>query len=1005
MPRRPDAPRWTGPGLALLLAWPLTLQAAGPDDVRLFREKVAPVLEKRCVSCHGAETAKGNFSLATAAALLKGGDAGAAVVPGKPDDSPLVEAVTGDPPAMPKKGERLTAAEVADLRAWVEHGATWPAGLTLRDRRFEGQSWWAFQPLTRPPVPAVPQKYQDRARNPIDAFVLDGLESQGLTPSPEADRRTLIRRLTLDLHGLPPSPGEVEAFVADPSPDAYERLVDRLLASPRYGERLARHWLDVVHYGDTHGYDKDKRRDNAWPYRDYVIRALNTDTPYGKFARQQIAGDVLDPGDPDGVIATGFVAAGPWDFVGHVELREGTVDKAKARLNDRDDMVVNVITTFDSMTVGCARCHDHKFDPIPQTDYYRLQAVFAGVDRGDRPYSSPALDAERRRLMESRDELNDRYQKARDRINAVTSPEIARLDETIEDIERQLGDKPRPTSASSPTNGYHSSIHPTPDAFAWVQVDLGASVPVDEIRLIPARPTDFPDNAGFGFPVKYKVEISDDPTFAKAETVDEGARPDYLNADDEPYVCRPGGRPARYVRVSASRLWKRTDDFVFALAELEVMTHGANVARGKPVAALDSIEAGRWSRTALVDGFDSRSARPDPTDALDARRVELRFQQARAERERARLADALVSPSLKAEAESLAAERKAVEDKLAGLKPAGLVYGLLPHAPRPIQVLRRGDVEQPGPAVGPGALACLPGLEPVFTSASSEDEGARRAALADWVASPKNMLTWRSIVNRLWHVHFGRGIVDSPGDFGRNGSKPTHPALLDWLAVELLENGQSLKHLHRLIVTSAAYRQVSHADPARDAKDADNRWLWRQNRRRLDAESVRDAVLAVTGTLDGTMYGPGFDLFRFKDDHSPIYDHTAPGAADNPKVRRRTVYRFTVRSVPNPFLECLDAADPNINTPVRSTTITALQALALLNDAFVLSQSREFAGRLENEGQGADLASMVETAYRLALGRPPRPDEKAALAAFAAKFGLAGACRVLLNTNEFMFVD
>jgi hypothetical protein len=286
---------------------------------------------------------------------------------------------------------------------------------------------------------------------------------------------------------------------------------------------------------------------------------------------------------------------------------------------------------------------------------------------------------------------------------------------------------------------------------------------------------------------------------------------------------------------------------------------------------------------------------------------------------------------------------------------------------------------------------------------SEANEGARRAALADWIASVDNVLTWRSIANRVWQFHFGRGLVDMPSDFGRNGSKPTHPTLLDWLAAEVRDNGGSLKALHRVIVTSATYRQSSRGDRTAETLDADNRLYWRMNRRRLDAECVRDAVLAVSGTLDNRMGGPGFDLFRFKDDHSPIYDHTAPGASDNPAVRRRTVYRFIVRSVPNPFLECLDCADPNINTPVRSTTITALQALALLNDEFILSQSREFAKRLE--GYEGKLERQIAAAYELALGRPPRPEERDALAAHARKYGLLAACRVLINTNEFMFVD
>jgi hypothetical protein len=372
-------------GLAAWLAsaWSLCASAAdGPS----FRDQVAPIFETRCIHCHGGASPKGNLSLTTASGALEGGDGGPAVVPGKPEESLLLEMIGGDPPEMPRKEQPLSRQEVAVIRRWIEQGADWPRGLVLHDRQFRGQSWWAFQPLHRPNVPAV--HTAGWARTPIDLFILAALEHHGLAPAPEADGRTLLRRLSFDLIGLPPTPREVERFVRDERPGAYDALVDRLLASPHYGERWGRHWLDVVHYGDTHGYDKDKRRNNAWPYRDYVVAALNADLPYGRLIREQIAGDVLWPGDPRGVIATGFIAAGPWDFVGHVELREGALDKLKTRVLDRDDMVSSTMSTFVSMTVHCARCHDHKFDPISQTDYYRLQAVFAGVDRGDRPYAT-----------------------------------------------------------------------------------------------------------------------------------------------------------------------------------------------------------------------------------------------------------------------------------------------------------------------------------------------------------------------------------------------------------------------------------------------------------------------------------------------------------------------------------------------------------------------------------------------------------------------------------------
>jgi cytochrome c553 len=990
-----------GTALIALIGFATPAQSSEPDN-RLFREKVAPVLETRCVRCHGDTASKGDLNLTTLANLFKGGKSGPAVVPRKPDESVLLDKITGNPPEMPLKEKPLSEDEVAGIRNWIEDGAEWPRQVVLKNRQIEGQRWWAFEPILRPLAPRV--KNGSWALTPIDTFILSELEKRGLSPSPRADRRTLIRRLSFDLLGLPPTPEEIDDFVADPSPDAYESLVDRLLASPHYGERWGRHWLDIVHYGDTHGYDKDKRRDHAWPYRDYVIGSLNTDVPYGRFIREQVAGDVIWPGEPRGFIATGFIAAGPWDFVGHVELREGTVDKLKTRVLDRDDMVSSTIATFVSMTAHCARCHDHKFDPIPQTDYYRLQAVFAGVDRGDRSYQNREQSVRRLALEARRATVLEQARQVKRKIEALSSPAVVELDEQIQSLRRQLRDVPAITSPqASPTNGYHSAIYPKPDATVWVQVDLGDSIAIDEIALVPARPTDFPDTPGFGFPPRFRVEISNEPSFNAAVEVADESRPDYLGHDDEPYVVRPGGRSARFVRVTATRLWKRLHDYVFALGELEVISGGVNRARKATVSALDSIEAGRWGRNHLVDGFDSRHALLDSAAPASRSRREIRYRIVEAERERQRLADLLVDPTLRRERDTTAAELKEIENQIQSLPSGDMVFTAVPHAPRPIAVLRRGDVEQPGETVGPGSLACLPDLPARFVLARPDDEGTRRAALAEWLASPRNVLTWRSIVNRVWQYHFGRGIVETPNDFGRNGARPTHPELLDWLAVELRDHGQSLKALHRLIVCSAVYRQSSRGTPQFEAIDAENRFLWRQNCRRLDAEAIRDGVLAVSGTLDQRMGGPGFELFYFKDDHSPVYDHSAPDKVDNPQVRRRSVYRFIVRSVPNPFMEALDCADPNLNTPVRSQTLTALQALALWNDLFVTRQAREFARRLE-DSQGDPRARLI-AAFRSALGRDPRGGEVDALGAYAARFGLAHACRLLWNTNEFIFID
>jgi hypothetical protein len=986
----------------LILAGHRPLHAA-----EFFADHVAPIFRQRCVQCHNALKTKGGLDLTTRDAMLKGGEKGPVVVPGSASKSRILEMISGDTPRMPKQGAKLTPEELANLKKWIDDGAVWPESVRLTDaeQRRAGPDWWSLQPLKQPAVPAVKDKAWPG--NELDAFILAALEAKGLKPSPPAERATLLRRVTFDLHGLPPTPEEIDAFVNDSTADAYEKVIDRLLASPRYGERWGRHWLDVVHYGDTHGYDKDKPRPHAWRYRDYGIKSFNDDKQYSRFIKEQLAGDVLFPTDREGIIATGFIAAGPWDFVGHVELREGTVDKEKTRLLDRDDMVSSTVGTFLSLTAHCARCHDHKFDPIPQKDYYRLQAVFAGVDRGDRPFADKAHLEKREQLNKRQAELVAERDGLLKKAAAVSSPVLTRLDGELKTLREQFAKTPKPETKPSPTNGYHSAVSATANVEKWVQIDLGKSLPIEIIRLIPARPTDFPDAPGFGFPARFKVAVSDDPTFEKADIVADHSKTDFPNPGDQAFVIQPIKQTARYLRVTANRLWLRTNDYVFALAEVQVDSEGKNLALGAKVSSMDSIEAGRWSTRNLVDGFDSRQSLPDRSDpkiaALMKERDELTTKIQKTEKHRQVEADSLIDSATRRELAKTSTDLDGVTKELQALTLPDMVYAATPHAPRPIHVLRRGDVEQPRDLVQAGGLACIPGVNADFKSVKPDDEGTRRAALANWIADPKNPLTWRSIANRVWHYHFGKGIVDTPNDFGWNGARPTHPELLDWIAIYVRDSGGSLKKLHRLILLSNTYRQAStfNADAAK--LDADNRYLWRMNRQRLDAEEIRDAVLAVSGQLNLKMGGPGFELFRFKDDHSPVYDHDDLAKINDPATFRRTVYRFTVRSVPNPFLECLDSADPNLTTPVRNSTLTALQALALLNDPFMVKQAEYWAERLKKSND--DPAKQIGAAYRCAFGRSPTAEETQALVEYASKRKLSSACRLLLNANEFVFVD
>ena len=994
-----------------------------------FARDVLPILTERCIACHGPDKQKSGYRLDTRDAALKGGDSGdAAIIPGKSADSPLIHFVAGldaDKLMPPKKSEkpRLTAEEIGTLRAWIDQGAVWPGDASVAKR--DPLDWWSLKPIVPPAVPASNADNPVRSAtssadrivritNPIDAFIRAKLAEKNLTPSPKADPRTLCRRLYFDLIGLPPTPEEIEAFVqsAIRNPQsAFESLVDKLLASPRHGERWARHWLDVVHYGDTHGYDKDKQRPNAWPYRDYVIRAFNEDKPYARFVQEQVAGDVMFPGTRDGIEALGFIAAGPWDYIGHAEVPETKTDGKIARHLDRDDMVANTIGTFCSATIHCAQCHNHKFDPIPQEDYYSLQAVFAAVDRTDRKYyRDDAVNARFAELTLQQRDADAALASVEDPLRKKAGEQFTALTRRIEGASKAAAQK---LGNTSPDFGYHSAISPKQDATKWVQVDLGASVTIDHITLLPCYDDFAAIGAGFGFPVRFKVEASDDPEFKSNVTLlwrkhDATFMADFANPGLAPFTtggAKDDGIAGRYVRVTATKIAPRKDDFIFALAELQVFdAEGKNLAQGKPVTALDSIEAPpRWRKTNLTDGIAPVAQSPDERRKLTEERETLLLSFADDATKTKRAALLTESQHLAAELKKLPAPNVVFAGGIHTGTGSFTGTGANGGKPRPIFLLARGQVTQPGKELGAGTLSALTFAPARFSVAPYAPEGERRAALARWITDPQNPLTWRSIVNRVWQYHFGRGLVETPNDFGRNGGLPTHPELLDWLAADFRDSGGSLKRLHKQIVMSATWRQASASNPAAEKLDANNALLWRQNRRKLEAEAVRDSVLAVSGKLDLTAGGPGWQDFVIEHpEHSPHYEYNLANPED-PRAWRRSIYRFIVRSQTQPWMTSLDCADPSIRVDKRNESLSALQALALLNNGFMLTQSRHFAERVQREAP--DLAAQIERAHQLALGRTSTPAERERLIAFAKANGLPNLCRVLLNLNEFTFVD
>ncbi len=963
----------------------------------LFESKVASILERRCVSCHNDGDHEGQLSLQSEDALRRGGESGSVIDLDDPLASSLLDYVSGDDPEMPKDAEPLSAEEVSAIREWIVAGAKWSGTQRLADKSLADTNWWSLRPLSRPAMPSIDDIPHSQATTPIDLIILAKLQANGLSMSGQADRRTLARRLYFDLLGLPPTPAEIAAFVEDDSPQAYEQLVDRLLASPQYGERWARHWLDVVKYADTCGYDKDKLRPNAWPYRDYIIRSFNEDKQYERFVQEQIAGDVLFPGEPDGILGLGFLAAGPWDFIGHVEVPESKLDGKEARHIDRDEMVSNTLNTFNSVTIQCCRCHNHKFDPFTQKHYYSLQSVFAAVDRAERPYDlDPLVEQQRRELDESLKASKAALATLDAALKQEGGEELASVEKRIAELKANAKDK-------HPAFGYHSNIDSDRNREKWVELDLGREVEIRKVVLHPCHDEFAGIGAGFGFPVR--LVISAGPI-----TLDDQRSSDLPSPGLAPHEVEVDQVTARFLRITATKLAERKDDFIFALAEVEVRDEkGTNVALHAEVTALDSIEAPvRWAKSNLTDGIWAQAGDPGAIQELAA-----------ATRQQSDILARINTPERTAGRENLDAQIADTAKQLAALPPGRMVYAAATHfapqgnfqptmgTPRPVRLLHRGNVNSPREEVAPGTLPILDSIGPEFALPTEHSEGDRRAALARWITHHDHPLTWRSIVNRIWQYHFGAGIVDSPNDFGRMGQLPSHAELLDWLAVELRDNGQSIKELQRLIVTSAVYRQTSSATDAAAnvavAADSGNRLLWRMNRRRIEAEEIRDAILSVSGCLSTAMGGPGYYLFVLeKPEHSPHYEYHLFDPEDRAS-HRRSVYRFIARSQPDPFMTTLDCADSSQSTPLRNETLTSLQALSLLNNQFNLVMSRHFAQRLANER--VTLPEQIELAMQLVAGRLPTTSEREQLESYAETHGIENLCRVLFNLSEFVYLD
>ena len=955
-----------------------------------FASQIVPILQQHCVRCHSDSNAKGGLSLATFGDL----ESQSLIDVADPDASRLMELVTpqaGQQAEMPKEGTALAAEEVGLLRRWIAEGASWPADVVVREKSKADASWWSLQPLA-----AVQPPDRDEP-NPIDRFVFARLAANGLHPAEPADRPALARRLAFDVTGLPPSPDEVQEFVQDVDPLAYERLVDRLLDSKAYGERMARHWLDIAHYADTHGFERDQRRDHAWHYRDYVIRSFNENKPYNQFLREQIAGDVIAPDNPDSVIATGFLAAGPWDFVGQVETRSAMLRRA-ARSLDLDDMVTQVMTATVGMTVNCARCHDHKLDPISQSEYYELTAVFAGLKRGDRVVSESSLEHYETEKTRLQGEIAD----ATTRLGQLRGEPFDLADlvgggNGFSSGERGLGIDVRSGRPQERRLGDLDDIRPGKFVpVAWPAID-GVFVPMaGETRISSAGhvATGLPANGGKAWDAIRNGPVNNQ--FSTRLGPIDYASPGHsmigLHANAGiTFDLRAIREMAKTdLPITFSTVVGYGGELRAPSAEFRILVDGDLRAEGKigrEDASAVEFEIGTESRFLTLISTDGGNGYGH--DQISFGDPWLTAQRPESE-----------TAESQAMAETLRNELQQLQTALSALAPPSVFYGTTAEKPEPVHILVRGNPETPGDPVNPGTLRFAGDAVTFGDSAMPESE--RRLALADWITAPNNPLTARVIVNRLWQWHFGRGIVATPSDFGYGGQPPSHPDLLDWLAAELIRENWNLKSIHRLILTSQTYQMTSRVAAPRRATqiDSDNRLLWRMNSRRLEAEAIRDAVLAVTGNLNREMGGPGYRDFEYEEAYAPIYKYKT---ADTPDLWRRSVYRFVVRTTPQPFLATLDCPDPANLTPTRNVTTTALQSLAMFNNDFMLKQSQHFANRLTKES--AHLEDRIDLAFRLAFSRSASPEEIEACQALVDRQGLMHLCRVLLNANEFVNVD
>ena len=1045
-----------------------------------YDKEVQPLLQERCLGCHGEKKQKGKLRLDLLSNLLSGGESGEpALVRGNSSESHLVKLVAGLDPelVMPPRGKRLSAGEIGLLRAWIDQGAKMPE----QEEKTEAVKLdhWAFKPLAS----IAPEK-KDGAwgKNPVDSFIRARLEERGIGPSPRADRSSLIRRLRLVMHGLPPSPEEIEAFVSDKRPDAWKRLVEEALESNHYGERWARHWLDIIRFGETTGFETNRPRPTAWHYRDYVIRSFNEDKPYDEFVREQIAGDALGNG-----LATGFLVAGPHDIVKSPDINLTLMQ----RQDELADLINVTGTTFLGLTLGCARCHNHKFDPVSQRDYYSIQATFAGVQHAERLIKTERKDPSSVDLEISRlkAELGKSIQSTSDKLLMLSDSE------TLDELGR--GTIHLVPSGNPSVGGLYTRWENQPGKdFAawqpllkgayriWISWGAGSASHCGDAQYLIDRdgnPGTRDDQQVVATVDQRKLSGADGDTPKKelwSGLLDAGIHQlepasavllrggsmgtaitagrvifqlPGQNGDSDPLPTI--GPPvnarrnidtfepvkARFIRFTIEATNRSqpcideleifSGDRNLALASLGVRSSSSSSLPGYAIHKLEHINDGKYGNShswisnetgkgwvqlelpspALIDrvewGRDREGKFSDRVAigyrievGLDESDLQLAASSgARTGSEALKIPSPRFAFHKKSGKKVLASLKQAVARRrqLAAGKPVKAYVGTFAQ-PGPTYRLYRGDPLQKREEMQPGVVEVLNG----FQMPKNAPEQQRRLAFARWLSARKNPLTARVMVNRIWMHHFGTGIVTTPNDFGRNGARPSHPLLLDWLATELMENNWSLKHIHRLLLLSSTFQQDNRPQQEGLKLDSASALLWRFPPRRMEAEAIRDSLLKASGVLDLTMGGPGFNGFKVVPEN---VNHFFPKEKYGPEDYRRMIYMIKVRQEHESVFGAFDCPDASQVISKRSRSTTPIQALNLFNSAFVLQVAGLLQKRLELEA-GPKNTDRIRLAFELCFGRKPEPGEAKESQSLVSKHGLHALCRALFNSNEFVFI-